>query len=225
MAKVSAAIMAHPARRDLVDGLLGDLGPLPVAWDQIPPTQGLTKGDRVWSVAREAWLAYDPAADWHVLIQDDAVVCEDFLAGLEVALDHVPGDALVSLYFGKGANVPPKWRRLAADADRAGASWVKTTVLMWGVCMAVPTPLVAPMVAWCDLQRGQNDDRRVGRWFRAQGLLTWYTWPSLADHHLGPSLVRNTNVVRVAARHHQGSALALDWAGPVISDREARDRG
>jgi hypothetical protein len=215
--RVSASIMAHPDRADMVRALESALDrDVPVVWDRAGTASG--KGDRVWSVARRAWEARHPDTDFHVLIQDDAVVCPDFLAGLEKALDHVPDTALVCPYLGQGSNVPERWTRMADRADQQGASWVRSYVLMWGVSIAVPTRFIPDMIAWCDRKVGMPDDMRVGRWFQRQGIDTWYTWPSLVDHRPSPSLTKHRNSTRVARRHHQGSALELDWSGPVVMD-------
>lgn len=215
--KVSASIMAHPDRTEFVEELADSLDrEVPVAWDNEGPPSG--KGDRVWRTARSAWQMFDPAADFHVLIQDDALVCEDFLAGLEVALEHVPDHALVSMYLGQGRNVPARWGVMANKARTTGASWVRSYTLMWGVSLAVPTRFIPDMIKWCDRKAGMPDDMRVGRWFQRQKIDTWYTWPSLADHRRTESLTKHRQVERVAVHHHKGSALELDWSGPTVMD-------
>lgn len=218
--KISASIMAHPDRAEFVAELQAalDLGVVdtPVYWDPHGPPSG--RGDRVWSVAREAWGMHDPGADFHVLLQDDALVCPDFLAGLAKALDHVPDHALVCPYLGQGRHVPKRWGKMAAEADEKTASWVRSHVLMWGVSIAVPTRFIPEMIAWCDRKAGMPDDMRVGRWFQRQKIDTWYTWPSLVDHRATESLTKHRQVERVAARHHPGSALELSWDGPTVMD-------
>lgn len=214
---LSAAIMSHPERRAELADLLGLLDrPVPVYLDPHGPPSG--KGDRVWSVAREAWLMFDPAAEWHALIQDDAVPCADLLAGLERAVEHVPAPAIVSPYLGQGRNVPARWERIATDADRRGACWVRSDRVMWGVCLLAPTALIPEMVAWCDRKAGMPDDMRVASYIRTHGLDAWYTWPSLVDHLLVPSLTKHRATDRVARRHHRGSALDIRWDGPMITD-------
>lgn len=215
--KVSASIMAHPDRTEFVEELADSLDrEVPVFWDPFGPPSG--NGDRVWSVAREAWQMYDPAANFHVLIQDDALVCRDYLAGLEVALEHVPDYALVSMYFGRGRNVPARWATMAEEAQATGASWVRSFTLMWGVSLAVPTRFIPDMIKWCDRKAGMPDDMRVGKWFQSQKIDTWYTWPSLVDHRTAPSLTKHCPVERVAVLHHQGSALDLNWSGLTVMD-------
>jgi hypothetical protein len=209
---VSASIMAHPSRAHEVGQLREALDRnVPVHWDQAGPPSG--KGDRVWSVAREAWLMADPSADFHVLLQDDAVPCRDLLAGLEQALDWAPDNVIVSPYLGQGRNVPLRWGRMAARADQRGASWVVSEVLVWGVCLVAPTRMIPEMVAWCDRKAGMPDDMRVNAWARRHQVDIWYTWPSLVDHRAVPSLTKHRASDRKAQRHHEGSALDLDWNG------------
>lgn len=224
--RLSAAIMAHPDRANLVEDLRDKLDRyVSIKWDQAGPPSG--RGDRVWSVAREAWLAFDPSADYHALIQDDAVPCANLLAGLENALSYLPHDALVSPYLGKGRNVPLRWGRMAERADATGAAWVVSEILAWGVCILAPTRLIPDMVAWCDRKAGMPDDMRVSAWARRHQIEVWYPWPSLVDHRHGvASITKHRAADRVAQRHHQGSALDIDWTtGIVVDPMLVRRRG
>jgi hypothetical protein len=216
--RLSAAIMAHPARSGEVDELLSSLDrPVPVHWDEdTGPPSG--KADRVWANARAAWLMADPEADWHAVIQDDAVPCADLLAGLERALEHVPPDAVVSAYLGTGRTVPIRWEALARAADSAGASWVRTGKLMWGVCILLPVRLIPEMIERADRRAGIPDDMRVAGWADRTGREVWYPWPSLVDHRKVPSLTKHRAHDRVARRWHPGSALDLSWSGGVVTD-------
>lgn len=218
--RLSAAVMAHPDRAVYVADLALQLQtpdrPVPVVWDEEGKPSG--NNDRVWRNARAGWMSHDPAADWHVLIQDDAVPCTDFLTGLERALEHVPQDAVVSAYLGTGRNVPIRWEALARSADAAGASWVRSEKLMWGVCIALPVSLIGEMIGYADRRIGVPDDMRVAGWTEKRKGEVWYTWPSLVDHLSVPSLTKHRAHDRVARRHHDGSALDLVWSGPVVTD-------
>jgi hypothetical protein len=215
--RLSASIMAHPDREAEVGQLLAALDrPVPVHWDDEGKASG--SGDRVWRTARGGWGLADPAADWHALIQDDAVPCADFLAGLERALAFVPQDAVVSPYLGTGRNVPIRWEAMARAADTAGACWVRSTKLMWGVCIVVPTAAIPSMIDYADRRAGAPDDMRVAGWAEKTGRPVWYTWPSLVDHLPVPSLTKHRARERVARRHHEGSALEINWTGHAVTD-------
>ena len=208
--------MAHPDRTDQVRELIMELGAVPIAWDKEGPPSG--NGDRVWRNARRAWEMFDESADWHVLLQDDAVVSGDFLAGLSAALEHVPQDAVVSPYLGMGGMVPARWLVMAAKADAVGASFVRANKLLWGVCIAVPTRLIPAMISDVDRLHRVPDDMRVSGWFERRGADCWYTWPSLVDHRNVPSLTKHRAKDRRAHRHHLGSALELEWDGQIVTD-------
>lgn len=215
--KLSASIQAHPNRADLVKDFTSTLDrPVPVAWDDEGPPSG--NSERGWRTARRAWQLADPAADFHLVLQDDAVPCADLLAGLEQALEHVPGDAVVSAYLGKGGAAPSRWGDMAAEADRQGASWVVSAKLMWGVAIVLPVRLIPEMIERADRRHAVTDDMRVAGWAEKRGSEVWYTWPSLVDHRAVPSITKHRAPGRVARRHHQGSALGLRWAGPVVRD-------
>jgi len=216
--KVSYSIMAHPDRADHVDQIIEsfDASAVRVSWDREGPASG--NADRVWRNARAAWLMHEPDADWHVLLQDDAVLCRDFAAGMSEALRHVPGPAVVSPYLGNGRTVPTRWATLAATADAHGAAWIRTSKLMWGVSIAIPTLLISDMIRHADTRAGVPDDMRVAGWAEKNGVDVWYTWPSLVDHRQVPSLTKHRAHDRYARRHHAESAMSIDWSGPVITD-------
>jgi hypothetical protein len=210
--------MAHPDRAAEVSELLAALDrPVPVHWDDEGPASG--NADRVWRTARGAWSLFDPDADRHVLIQDDAIVCADYLAGLEQALVHVPPSAVVSPYLGQPGRVAPaRWGVLQTSAERVGASWIRGERVMWGVSLVLPTNDIPAMIDWADRRAGVPDDMRVGGWAKRENREVWYPWPSLVDHRTIASLTKHNAAERVARRHHTGSALDLRWDGPVLSD-------
>lgn len=215
--KVSASIMAHPDREPYVRELESTLDrPVSVYLDPEGPPSG--NGDRVWRTARGAWSMFDPAADYHVLIQDDAVPCADLLAGLEQALEYVPPGSVVSPYLGTGRMAPARWDVLEQRANERAASWIRGERVMWGVCLVFPVADIPAMIGYCDRLARMPDDMRVGTWAKRNDRETWYTWPSLVDHRQVPSLTKHRAPDRAARRHHSGSALDLCWSGPVVAD-------
>lgn len=215
--RLSASVMAHPSREAEVGQLLAALDrPVPVYWDDEGPASG--NGDRVWRTARGAWQMADPDADWHVLLQDDARPCTDLLAGLEKALAYVPQDAVVSGYLGTGRNVPIRWEAMARAADSAGANWVRSRKLMWGVCIALPVALIGDMITYANQRAGVPDDMRVAGWAEKRGHEVWYPWPSLVDHLPIPSLTKHKARERVARRWYEGSALKINWTAQAVTD-------
>jgi hypothetical protein len=216
----SVSIMAHPDRearvRTLAADFLGRPGPvdtdvIPVAWDdEGPPARD---HDRVWRVARTAWRLHDPRADWHLLLQDDAILSPGFAQVLPELLGRLAGGRRVlSLYLGSTRPVPGIWHTLAQRADQAGAVWIVGPMVMWGVALAVPVPLIADMIAHGDTQRGIPDDMRVGRWGKSRKLEAWHPWPSLVDHPADGSLTGHGRG-RTARRFAADGGAGIDWSG------------
>ena len=61
--------MMHPDREKFKPYLLDKLGNVPVVLDN---------KNSIWDTCQRAWAEFDPTADYHVVIQDDALVCDDF---------------------------------------------------------------------------------------------------------------------------------------------------
>lgn len=202
--RVSVAVMAHPDRAGFVDELCGRLDRDPtVVWDEI--------GD-VWHTGRRAMLAYDPDADYHLVIQDDAVVCRDLVAGVEKALEYVERRRTLNLYMGESKR--PALNELFARADAEGASFIVTRPVPHGVAVAFPTVMIDWYVAKTDLIPDDTYDRRLQL---AVNKPSWTAWPSLVDHRQEPSLMGHRDGRR--ARRFidmDRSALDVDWSGPVV---------
>jgi hypothetical protein len=205
--------MAHISRTSFVDELVEQLGrPVHAIYDVDPPSR---EPARRWATGARAWTA--AAADgagWTLVLQDDAVACQNLLAGLELALDQLRAPAVVSPYLGAGRPVTIHVHRATDVADRLGHSWIRMGSLYWGVAIALPTRVVPEMLAWCSRAelRPVPYDMRISKYVRE--VLHWpavYTWPSLVDHRDAPSLVSHSAPGRVAARFHRGSALDIDW--------------
>lgn len=209
--RLSVKIMAHEKRAQYVGDLVERLGLTDddVIWDR--------RNDR-WDTGRRAWEAIDQAADWGMVVQDDALPCADLIAGMEKALDRVPPNVLVTPYIGTRRPVAGRVERVVREAAAAGAAFIEMPSLNWGVAITAPTSIIDEMLPWCDVQDYPNYDRRIGRFaIDVKRMGTWCTFPSLVEHRNIPSLIGHGDG-RVA--HHfigeDTSALSVDWdAGSV----------
>jgi hypothetical protein len=178
-----------------------------VVWD---------RRDDMWANGVRSWQHHDETADWHLVIQDDAVACEDLLLGLERALERVPASATASAYMG---NQPRGQRAAQAAQEYDDTSFVRLSRLVWGVAMIAPVYTIGDMLRWTRNYDCPGYDTRVAMYYRAAlGFPCWFTWPSLADHHEGPSLIDHSDGRRaVNFAGEDVSALKLDWGGRVVS--------
>lgn len=200
--------MAHPKRRQLAEDLADRLN-CDVVYDE---------RNNEWDTGRRALLAFDPEATHHLVLQDDAVVCEGLTLGLEEALRFVPKRSPVSLYVGRRrphSNLLPEATR---KADELGASWLVMRDLNWGVGVCIPTSVIPEVVTEADQMTCPEYDVRVSAYFARRGTPVYYTWPSLVDHRDSESLLAGrANEGRVAYRFlGDESALAVDWSGPAV---------
>jgi len=215
MSAVSVAIMAHPSRSEFVDELQTQLPEAEVVWDRC--------NDR-WDTGRRAVMAYDPDADWHLVVQDDAILCSTFLPGVEAALAGVPLEHPVSFYTGKTRPYGSFMKKTVASARHHRRAWVKMRGPLWGVAIAQPVAMIERMVEGADeLDNIPNYDMRIAEWYHWQGIECFYSVPSLVDHRTGPS-----NPSLVPGRGHSpartafefigdGDPLRVDWATePVV---------
>ena len=212
---LSASIMAHPVRTAEAEELQASLDrPVDITYDTQPVPSPDPK--QRWRNGKRAWEAYDPSADWHMVIQDDALVCEDLIAGLEVALAELDGKGIVSAYTGTGRPDQKNVRVAIDGANRHKHHWLSTYSLNWGVAFIVPTNTIDEMLAWSSerVRDRLNYDMRIGQYYRdILGWRTWHTHPSLVNHRDMASLVgHGQGGHRTAHVHATGSALNVDWS-------------
>jgi hypothetical protein len=195
---VSIAIMAHPNRARYVPGLQGGLPGAVVVWDE--------KNER-WDTGRRSMLAFDPGADWHLVVQDDCILCQDFLMQAQHAISEVSSGP-IAFYCGTTA----KFGHLRSgeamrQALRRNQRWLKAPGPYWGPAVAVRTSDIPAMIEWCD-QRGDipNYDRRMSRYFYSLDRLCWYSVPCLVNHRIGPE-----NPSLIAGRGSSPGRTAALW--------------
>src|SRR5690625_7874551 len=108
--KLSAKIMAHPVRKKEAERVQSclDRG-VEIIYDTVDVP---SKDPRQrWANGRRAREGYDPSADWHTVIQDDAIGGEDLIAGLEQARSVLGRQGVVSAYRGTGRPNQDRRRR------------------------------------------------------------------------------------------------------------------
>ena len=179
---LSISVMAHVSRERFFPELRERLGDVPFSIDHdlTPPRQRELGAPGLWHNCRAAWQMHDPEALYHVVIQDDAIVCRDFRARAEEAIYNgirkYGSDLAFSFYFG---NRHSERQKAAAALERG---YITKTRSPWGVAICLPRDRIAPMIAYCDKENIPQDDVRIGRYMQRANLRCYFPLPSLVDH-------------------------------------------
>lgn len=161
--------MAHPSREKFFPDLKRLLGnEVPFAIDH--------KSAGVWPNCRQAWMLYDPTAEYHVVIQDDAIVCEGFMGRALKVIEQSGGDKAISFYFGRRGN---QTEQAARDLKRGFSLRVAPT---WGVAICLRTEWIQEMLEFAGKLSNPQDDYRIGAFLRHKKIMTYFPMPSLVDH-------------------------------------------
>lgn len=120
-----------------------------------------------------------------VVLEDDAIVCPDFIPHVQRLVAERP-DHLIGLYVGTGH---PKMVQPALEEVTAAApAWLDdpriTDRLRWAVGYVMPTtdvPDVLAHLATLSQHSWLDTDKRIGSWHAARGRLS-YPFPSPVDH-------------------------------------------
>lgn len=209
---LSVAIMAHQKREKWVPLLQEQVPQAQVVWDR--------KNDR-WDTGARSLMAFDKDAEWHMVIQDDALLPPDFYDGVSRMLRYVPPAHPVGLYYGRVRPRSQETHGYTVKAKRENASFILHNGPWWGVGIVIPTEHIPHIVRWGDAnQQIPNYDRRISRWYATQDIPCYYTVPSLIEHRTedNPSLVPGRTGQNRRAWEFVGprSALEVDWTGPVV---------
>lgn len=160
--------MAHPRRREMVIELLQQLPDTPVSWDS---------DNNLWHTCKGAWELHDPTAQYHVVLQDDCIPCDDFVVRATAILTTLErGESAVCFYVGDKA------------MPYNGVSFYNRKIFN-EVAICLPTHRITSMVAFCDHMKATTD-RDIERYCKRNRLPVYYPQPSLVEHREGPSLYR-----------------------------------
>jgi hypothetical protein len=167
-----------------------------------------------WSTARKCWEAGVEAADWVVVLNDDALPCEGFREVATAALAQRHPNDPVCFYVG---------RPDAVDVLADRLHWYTTHDDLVGVGCALHRSVIPEFLAWVDANPDVDDfsdDGRLNLWAMATGRLIYTTLPALVDHQLPEasmvgSAVDDSAGARVATVPSTPNMDRIDWSGPA----------
>ena len=161
--------MMHPSRKEYLPYLQKKLGNVPVAMDE---------GCGLLQNCKNAWLLHDPTADYHVVIQDDCIVCDDFYIRAIACLDNANG--LPVSFFYSQSKFFNKFKK-----ERVETGAIIKKALYGGLAICLPVKLIPAMLAFYDKQTIPFDDHRIGLFCMANKLNIYNPFPCLIDHRQG----------------------------------------
>lgn len=180
--KISKTIMAYKARKNRIPYIRSMVGDAAVSLDD--GRWGL------WENSRRCWLSRDPASEFHLVIQDDAVICRDFSNRMSEIFANVGNDYknfAYCLYFriknDSKSDVIANFNKRAIGAYKSKKSHFIDKYLRYGIAYMMPSHLVPEMIDYADKldNLGNHDDTRYSHFAAHKGLRIVYPLASLID--------------------------------------------
>lgn len=178
--QISVTVMAVPARKLQAEYLASILRLYPfsdvsVTYDQ----EAAGTHESEWNNGKACLRAGLGKGDWHVVIQDDAILTPNLYENIEGAITHAPSKSVISLYTGKARPFP---QRVTEAINKVNdETFLQYILLMWGVGIVIPTSHIEPMLEFV-ANRTEPYDTRIGIFYQRNRLPVYYTVPSLVDH-------------------------------------------
>lgn len=207
---LSIRIMAHQDRAEQAIRLYNQLADMPfydcrIEWDN---------SNSEWETGKSAWLD-QKGSDWSLVIQDDAIISEEFYTNVLRAIKSVPQETCISFYLGTTRPYNNAITKAFNRASDDGASWLAGKSLHHGVCVAMPTEMVENVIKYVDKSNLQYD-HRIGSYFKKHRLPVYYTMPSLCDHNDDMPSITNHKVSKArVARMYQPEFVSI-WNDKVV---------
>jgi hypothetical protein len=183
---ISAAIIHQPRNEDRAANVQQLTEAIPHARVVLDDGTGIKTMRKIrtgcWPIAKRAWVSFDPIATHHLVLEDDAVLCESFLEHLET-ISNIASDACVSLFRG------------ARDCS---------------VGTLMPTFMIGPWLTWATTAaHGErwlpHHDFMISRGMFELGFTRLYSLPSIVEHGTMASTLDHGHVRAFRFEHRPGS--------------------
>lgn len=203
-----------PARREIRKRLLASLPQAIVVEDDGPPPPN------PWRGYQRCLRSIPEQATHAVVIQDDAIVCRNFVAAVERIADAVP-EHPVCLF------IPAKImrsERVALRALKAGQRFVQLLPhdFLPVVATLWPRAKAEHLLAWAQtaklpgMPNPRSDDAVAGHWMRTQKQAVYATLPSLVEHPDDVEPVKGGHHRARAGADRSRSALSFCTGDPLL---------
>ena len=173
--KLSVSVMAHPKRQDYFQRLKDELG------EDVPFS--IDENNSILENCKAAWRLHDPSADFHVVIQDDAILCKNFLERAKRFIQETESKRIQNNWSIFGYN----FFRRAEYKEAQMREYEKIGYQLearnrGGVSICLPVNQINSMLKFFDNTNSRHDDERISRWIESKKFKMCYPIPSLVDH-------------------------------------------
>ncbi|TCO44789.1 NAD-dependent epimerase/dehydratase family protein [Actinocrispum wychmicini] len=202
--RLTGAVMAHPRRTASAETLISSAPFLDLVLDPDPsgPPTGLRTSMRAWS-------SVPAGSTHHLVLEDDAQLCEGFRDQAERAVAAAP-DAAIVLFTAWGSRNGAVVRLGALS----GARWA-TPVAEYTANVALILP-AAVGEGFADYARAHGgtwpDDVILARYLKSLGVPTYLTVPNLVEHGEFPSISGNDRHGLRLSACHSAVPADTDWS-------------
>lgn len=210
--KISVSIMSHPSRKESATALYKKV----TNKGFYETSLTFDDGGGEWATGVRALKSHTDS-DYVILLQDDAIISNEFYDNALQAILSAPEQSLLSFYTGTVRPYESAVKRAVKKAGDIGASYLSFPTLNWGVGFAIPTNDIEPMLEFVKNMR-QPFDERIGRYYLLNKKTVYYTYPSLVDHNykLG-SLIGNDKSVEPRKAHVYQPNKVYNWNKKVVA--------
>lgn len=214
--RITAAVMAHPRRKEAAEDLERQLKAMPfeavaIVYNELG--EEVTPHEREWDTGTRSLKWGLGKGDWHLVIQDDAILTPGFFENLTAAIEALPQKTLISLYTGKARPWP---KRISTAVKRAAdGDWLRFYILLWGVAIVIPTDHILPMLDFVE-DRTEPYDTRVGIFYQRNMMSVYYTMPSLVDHNDDVGSLLGHGVLPGARVAHRPATGPFAFTGNIV---------
>lgn len=176
---LSVVVQTCAARRELGERLLAKLEATSVRGVDVVGMAVDEEMNGPWASAKLGWQM--ATGDYHLMLQDDVVLCRDFLDAAKM-LTGMCHDRAMSFYVATAA---------ATQAREQGKHWVEMRAILAGQAIALPHAMVGDFLQW-EADNAEEmlhvegfwDDSRLQWFYRRMGIRALVPVPCLVQHNL-----------------------------------------
>ncbi len=150
----------------------------------------------VWENCKRAWKMRDPNADYHLVLQDDAIICDNLIERIEELIKKTPGDYAYQLFF-MGELAIRVEEKTKAEKD----GFIIRKNLNSGVAIMLPTNQIERIMSLAEHNNTNIDDANIGYALNQISMKVIYPVPCFINHRSckeTPTLISRVETERVS---------------------------